>query len=256
MKLSVVTDEISADLETALELAKEWNLDGVELRGIGEQRYPEVSAFWQARIPELPVVAISSGLFKIPYPEPPSQATRILRWEDAMVFQRQQNEEALVRHHLEVLLPVTIRAAQLLGASIIVAFSFDRGEHQLPTAPVPEAVIDVLKDAARQVEQAGLILAIEVEHICWGDIGPRTARIVEQIGSSAVGVNWDPANAYRAGADRPFPEDYEAVRDLIRHVHYKDAAILDPATGKRGFVFDGSVDWQGQIAALLRDICR
>jgi sugar phosphate isomerase/epimerase len=258
MKLSVVTDEISADLETALELASDWNLDGVELRGIGGARYPEVSPFWQARVPELireyrlPVVAISPGLFKIPYPEKPSPATRVLRWEDEFVFQRVRSAEELVRFHLEVLLPHTIAAARQLGTPVIVAFTFDRGENKPPEAPVPQGAIDALKEAARQVEAAGLTLALEVEHICWGDTGERTARLVEKIGSSAVGINWDPANAYRAGSDRPFPEGYQAVRELVRHVHYKDAAT-DPATGQRNFVFNGVIDWRGQIEALLHD---
>lgn len=258
MKLSVVTDEISADLESALELAQDWGLAGVELRGIGGQRYPQVSPFCQARVPEmvqesgLPVVAISPGLFKIPFPAEPAAATRILRWEDEMVFGRYRSAEALVRQHLEELLPASIAAAHQIGAPIIVAFTFDRGETEPPETPVPAAVIDVLKDAARLVEEAGLTLALEVEHICWGDTGERTARLVEQIGSPAVGINWDPANAYRAGSDHPYPDGYQAVRDLVCHIHYKDAGI-DPATGKRGFIFDGVIDWRGQIAALLKD---
>jgi sugar phosphate isomerase/epimerase len=258
MKLSVVTDEISADLETALELSRNWGLSGVELRGIGGDRYPEVSQFWQARVPELiresglPVVALSPGLFKISFPAAPSTATRILRWEDEMVFKRFRSAEGLVRHHLDELLPASIAAARQLGTSILVAFTFDRGETVSPETPVPDGVIDVLKEAAQQVQAAGMTLALEVEHICWGDTGERTARIIEKIGSPAVGVNWDPANAYRAGSDHPFPNGYQAVRDMIRHVHYKDAAV-DPATDQRGFVFDGAVDWRGQIAALLRD---
>lgn len=258
MKLSTVTDEISADLESAIELAQAWGLEGLELRGIGGDRYPQVSPFWQARVPELvaesglPVVAISPGLFKIPYPGQPDAATRILRWEDEMVFRRQQSAEALVRQHLEELLPAAIQAAQRLGNAIIVAFTFDRGESEPPDAPVPARVIDVLKDAARQVEAAGLTLALEVEHICWGDTGERTADLVEKIGSPVVGINWDPANAYRAGSDHPYPDGYRAVRELIRHVHYKDAAT-DPVTGRRAFVYDGVVDWRGQIAALLKD---
>lgn len=258
MKLSVVTDEISADPETAFELAQSWGLDAVELRGIGEQRYPNVPAFWHERLPQLldeyglKVVALSPGLFKIPYPAPPSASTRILRWEDAMVFERYRSSESLVRYHLEELLPASIQAAHKLGADVIVAFSFDRGEGVEPITPVPDAVIDVLKDAGRQVEAAGLTLAIEVEHICWGDIGTRTADLVRRVGIPAIGINWDPANAYRAGSDLPYPEGYEAVRDLVRHVHYKQASI-DPETGRRSFTYEGAVDWPGQIAALLRD---
>lgn len=258
MKISIVTDEVSADLETSLELAKDWGLDAVELRGIGMQRYPNVADLWQARVPELiqesglPVAALSPGLFKIPYPRPQTPDTRILRWEDALVFERNQKAEALVRYHLETLLPASIAAAQKLGARIIVCFSFDRGPEVSPLEPVPQEVIDVLKEAARQVQTAGLTLAVEVEHICWGDNGARTAKIVEKVGNPALGINWDPANAYRAGEDRPYPEDYAAVRDLVRHVHFKDACT-DARTGERRFVFEGGVDWAGQIKALIRD---
>jgi sugar phosphate isomerase/epimerase len=258
MKLSILTDEISADPETAIELARAWGVDGIELRGIGEQRYPNVSHFWRARVPELvresglPVAALSPGLFKIPYPHTPAPETRILRWEDAMVFGRYSSADALVRSHLEELLPATIEAAKELGARIIVCFSFDRG-HEVPAdAPVPDAVVDVLREAARKVGEAGLTLAVEAEHICWGDTGMRTADLVRRVGHPALGINWDPANAYRAGEDHPYPKGYAAVRDLVRHVHYKDAAT-DARTGVRSFVFDGVVDWAGQISALKRD---
>ena len=258
MKLSILTDEVSADLETAIELARMWGVEAIELRGIGEQRYPNVPAFWRARVPELvreaglPVAALSPGLFKIPYPYSPASETRILRWEDAMVFERYGNADALVRFHLEELLPSAIAAAKELGAGVIVCFSFDRGAEVPPDAPVPEAVIHVLHEAARKVGEAGLTLAVEAEHICWGDTGVRTAELVRRVGHPALGINWDPANAYRAGEDHPYPEGYAAVRDLVRHVHYKDAAT-DPRTGVRGFVFDGVVDWAGQIAALRHD---
>lgn len=258
MKLSIITDEVSSDLETAIELAQEWGVQAIEVRGIGEQRYPNVSDFWRCRVPDLvresglPVAALSPGLFKIPLPGVPAPETRILRWEDALVFGRYRDAEALVRFHMEDLLPQTIAAAQALGTKVIVCFSFDRGPEVSPDAPVPTAVINVLRDAADQVGQAGLTLAVEAEHVCWGDTGVRTAELVRQVGHPALGINWDPANAFRAGEDRPFPDGYSAVRDLVRHVHYKDAAT-DAQTGRRHFVADGSVDWPGQIAALRRD---
>ena len=258
IKISIVTDEVSADLESALELAQTWNLDGVELRGIGGDRYPNLPDYWSTRVPELvaeaglPVVAISPGLFKIPFPQIPSPSTRILRWEDEMFYRRFRDAERLARFHLEELLPASIQAAKDIGSPVIVAFSFDRNENVSATTPVPQEVIDVLKDAAQKVQEAGLTLAIEVEHICWGDIGLRTAEIIRKLDNPAAGINWDPANAYRAGMDRPFPEDYEAVRNFVRHVHYKDAGT-NPETGERGFVFDGEVDWSGQVAALKRD---
>jgi sugar phosphate isomerase/epimerase len=255
MRLSVVTDEVSADLETALELVLSMGVNAVELRGIGEQRYPAVDEFWQVRTRELigeagvSVAALSPGLFKIPYPVRPDQQTRILRWEDAGVFRRHREADALVRRHLEELLPQAISAAQELGAPTIVCFSFDRsgGNKQ-----IPDLAIDVLRDAARQVGEAGLTLAIEVEHVCYGDSARRTAEIVQRVDHPALGVNWDPANAYKGGEERPYPDGYAAVRDHVRHVHFKDA-WTDPSTAVRHFGLDGVIDWKGQIAALADD---
>lgn len=258
MKLSILTDEVSADLETSLELAQTWGLEAIELRGVGEQRYPDVSEFWKVRVPELiqesglSVAALSPGLFKIPYPFSAPSDTRILRWEDYMLFQRFRNAEALVKYHLETLLPMSIQAARLLKTDTIVCFSFDRGHDVDPETPVPEPVVEVLGEAARKVGQAGLTLALEVEHICWGDTGLRTAQLVERVSHPALGINWDPANAFRAGEDRPYPDGYSAVRPFVKHVHFKDAGI-DKHRGERRFVYDGVVDWEGQLSALKQD---
>ncbi|OJX48141.1 MAG: hypothetical protein BGO78_12770 [Chloroflexi bacterium 44-23] len=258
MLLSIVTDEISADLETSVELAKEWGLTAVELRGISDERFPRVSEFWKTRVPELlqkadmKVSAISSGLFKIPYPGLQPSGTRILRWEDNLVYRKFKSAEALVRDHLENLLPMTFMAAKQLGVSTVVCFSFDRGEGVSSDAPVPQGVYDALTEAAHQAEAENITLVMEVEHICWGDTGKNAARIVEKIGSPALGINWDPANAYRAGEEYPFPEGYAAVRQMVRHVHFKDAR-KNPFSGEKEFVFDGIIDWPGQIKALVND---
>lgn len=252
----MVTDELSADLETALELARSMGLGAVELRGIERQRYPRVDDFLRARVPELiaeaglSVAALSPGLFKIPYPRTPPPDTRILRWEDATLFRRHRDAEALVREHLEELLPATIEAAHELGAPTIVCFSFDRADAD-PGA-LPDAALDVLRDAAQTVGDAGLTLAIEVEHVCYGDTGAHTAEIAERVGHPALGINWDPANAYRGGDERPYPDGYAAVRELVRHVHFKDART-NPQTGRREFVTEGVIDWSGQFEALKVD---
>jgi sugar phosphate isomerase/epimerase len=252
----MMTDEVSADLETALELASAWGLEGVELRGIGEKRFPAVSDLASQRTPtlirrwDMRVAAISPGLFKVPTPVPPPNETQILRWEDSIVLARHRDAEAVVAAHLEVLLPRSIQAAVELGAPTIVCFSFDRG-HQEPAGVAPELVIEALRRAATEAGEAGLTLALEVEHVCWADVSSRARDIVERVGHPALGLNWDPANAYRAGEDRPFPDGYDRVRDLVRHVHYKQASILPDGT--RGFTAEGAIDWQGQVEALMRD---
>ena len=74
MKISLVTDEVSADIETAIELGLEWGVRDFELRGICSQRVPFYSDYQKQRVRELideygiGFVAVSPGLFKIPYP--------------------------------------------------------------------------------------------------------------------------------------------------------------------------------------------
>ncbi|MDH3944894.1 MAG: sugar phosphate isomerase/epimerase, partial [Anaerolineae bacterium] len=63
-------------------------------------------------------------------------------------------------------------------------------------------------------------------------------------------VNWDPGNAFMAG-DTPYPDGYQAVRNWVRHVHFKDAEV-DPNGGRR-FTVHGQIDWAGQIRALAND---
>lgn len=251
-----MTDELSADLETALELAASWGVDGIELRGVGEHRFPLVTELAKERVPsllrswDLPVAALSPGLFKIPWPAAPGPETQILRWEDAALSARQRSEQQLLQQHQGALLDASIAAALELGAPTIVCFSFDRGLGA-PPGRAPDQVVEILAEAAARVGAAGLTLALEVEHVCWGDVSERARELVERVGHPALGINWDPANAYRAGEDRPFPDGYSRVRHLVRHVHYKQASALPDGT--RHFTPEGAVDWQGQVEALMRD---
>ncbi len=53
MILSIVTDEISADLETAIELGAEWGISQFELRGYGTERVLSYSPYQKQRVREL-----------------------------------------------------------------------------------------------------------------------------------------------------------------------------------------------------------
>jgi sugar phosphate isomerase/epimerase len=257
MKISIITDELSSDLDTALELASELGVQGVELRGIGEHRYPDVSRLMQARVPELlseyqlPVVSLSPGLFKIPLPKHVPENDRVLLWDDAIGYAREQRAAEVLAYHVEELLPRTIEAAADLGCPLINCFSFLRGVESWD-APIPERVIELLRHAAKLAAKSGLILSIENDGSCWGATTGLLAHLLGLVAQPNVGVTWDPANAYRAGQERPFPDGYETIRDSVRHVHLKNAAT-DSRTGRRYFDFDGAIDWSGQLQALLRD---
>jgi sugar phosphate isomerase/epimerase len=253
MKISLVTDEISADPETAIELGVDWGVHDFELRGFGADRVPNFSAFEKQRIRELleefeaRIVAISPGLFKIPYPGAKRERFP-LRAFDAALYERWQAAQDVFKYHLEELLPASIAYAGEIGAPRIVIFSFERGA--APPEPAPDEVLEALHGAAQLAESAGLQLAIEVEEGFWADTGRRTAELVQAVDHPALGVNWDPGNAYVAGDD-PYPAGYEAVRPFVAHVHFKD--VRRTVDGDYRYVVDGDIDWAGQVAALHRD---
>lgn len=253
MKISIVTDEISADPETAIELGVEWGVKDFELRGFGTNRVPLLNPFQKSRIRELldefnvNIVAISPGLFKCPFPI--GQRERFpLRIFDQALYQQWRQPRDVVKYHQEELLPLSIEYAEEIGAARIVAFSFERSVTS--GSIVPDEILIALRQAAEQTGAAGLELVIEVEANFWVDTGKNAAEIMQAVDHPAIGVNWDPGNAIVAG-DKPYPDGYGAVRDFVKHVHFKDVAF--GADGGYSYALEGDIDWAGQISALTAD---
>jgi sugar phosphate isomerase/epimerase len=253
VKLGIVTDEVSADPETAIELGTGWGTHNFELRGVFASRAPSLSPYEKSHVRDAldayqaRVVALSPGLFKFPYPSR-ERVRASLAWMDREGYESWAAAQQRLRYHIDELLPASLDYAAELGAGIVVVFSFDRAG--LPPGPPPEEVLQILSRAAERAGAAGIQLAVENEEGFWGDTGERTANLVRTIGHPALGVNWDPGNAVCAG-DEPFPAAYKAVRGLVRHVHFKDAQRS--ADGTAVYVAEGEVDWKGQLRALAAD---
>jgi sugar phosphate isomerase/epimerase len=255
-KVSVVTDEISSDIETALELASSWGLRNVELRGIANQRIGNLDTFnydnlvKNIRRFDVKVAALSPGIFKIPFPLGVYEGNTVLRWQDENEFYQQQHIKELADMHLKKLLPESIENAQRLDAGIIVVFSFNRPE-AAPEHAIPQFVVDYLGEASRMAERAGIKLVLENEHICWGDNSENALEIIRQVNSPSLSLNWDSGNSYYSH-EKPYPDGYQRVRGYIGHVHVKDA-ITDKSTGKMSYVVNGEIDWENQLRSLIDD---
>lgn len=249
MQISIVTDEISSDIDTALEVIAWWGVHTCEIRSVGFERFPEVSRYWQRRIPVLlkehgvTVGALSPGLFSHDWP---SETAPIYskRMDFTRVMKTDEDERTL-DHHVNVLLPSTIEWGKRFGASTIICFSWGRGDHTLESTATDE-MIQVLRHAAGKVGEAGMQLVMEVS-----EPSERPADIARRVNHPAFGINWDPANAYDGGEDVCYPDGFEQVRPWIRHVHFKDARTLE--NGKRAWLLDGVIDWRGALTTLKED---
>src|SRR5258706_7568384 len=181
IKISLVTDELSGDPETAIEVAVAWGVRHFDLRGIHTDRAPRLSPYQKHQLRGAlddygaEIIALSPGLFKMAYP--PKAA---YRWSfgclDAASFESWTETHRQVQYHLHELLPAALDYAGELGAKRVVIFAFARGEAD--PGPPPEEVCNILRLAAERASAAGIVLVVETEDGFWADTGERTAALI------------------------------------------------------------------------------
>ncbi|NOZ23741.1 MAG: sugar phosphate isomerase/epimerase [Planctomycetes bacterium] len=239
MKTAILSDEISLDFDTAVEIGTSWGIQYYELRNTPSGRIPQCAESDIRKIADgvkrydVKITGLSPGLFKCAVEDPQ------------------------VQKDIEEVLPRVFELGEKFNTNKIVIFGFGKpgDDHHAKIAcdgsKYPQAVIDRLGDMAARAEAAGMMLYLENEAVCWGDTGPNTGDIIRKVGSDHLKLNWDPCNARSCGVT-PYPDGYEQVKDLVAHLHIKDLKTED---GKRQVcpVGEGDIDWRGQFKALRDD---
>lgn len=229
--LGIVTDEISSDIETALQCGKEWGISLYELRCVGKGRVPEIEEEHAAYIENairtdgIRITALSPGIFKHTLSQP-----------------------AEIERELAEMLPRSIAMAKRFGARVIIAFGFKR----LPQddESLRRLAIGYFTRAAKIAEEHDMVIAVENEPGFWCDTGANTAAILKEVNSDHLRANWDPANAL--GTDEtPFPNGYKALKPYIVNVHVKDT--IEGSLLKCVPVGEGKIAWKEQLRALIED---
>jgi sugar phosphate isomerase/epimerase len=238
MKLGIVADEIDRNFANAVRIGTSLGIRRYEIRNLPSGRAPlcdpaelrEVEAIVEREGLEL--TALSPGLFKFT--------------EDEAAFQREMAE----------LYPKAAELAHRWNLPGLITFGFhkpgatEENASTLPAQSVPSQITDWLARAGEQAEKDGLLLIIEPECICWADTAARTANLIDQSGSKALRINYDPGNvAWLQGKD-PL-DDFEPAAKYIANVHIKD---LIPGTPRPKFVpaGQGLINFKAHFAALRR----
>ncbi len=227
MRLGVITDEVSQDFEVALEFAKTYGLDCVELRSAYEKGpfdYTEEDILQIKALADrygIPVTAISSPMFKCEY------------------------SEENIRLHTEKFKKL-LGFAKILGAKKIRCFDF------LKNASVTREMIrEAYTEAYAAAEAAGITILIESEpttnSACCADI----AELVRCVDRPYFKALYDPGNNIYATDEIPYPDGYLAIADLLGHVHIKDARRVNGETVATA-VGDGEVDYKGIFGKLKK----
>lgn len=244
-RLGILTDEVYPDdFEKSLDWIVEQGLshievrvvDGVNVSNMSDEQVAAVRAKIDAR--GLSVTAIASPLYKCAL-----DPTRKVASGD--VFG--QAEESVEAHHEK--LKRVIAIAKMLGAGNIRIFSFWR---EVEPERYFDEIVGHLKQAATVAEQEGVMLLQENEPSCNGGFAEEVGHIVRGVNSPAMKALWDPGNEAYGG--RPaFPEGYGFIKDVLAHVHIKDAYVLPDGSSRCVPVGSGNVPFIAQLKALQED---
>ncbi len=242
IRLSVISDEISQDLDHALAVCRELGVHTIELRGVDGSN---IVFLPQAQIEQIAtkikdagmtVCSVASPFLKCHYWGTSERTTLPEGGFGSTEFDTYEQQFDILKKSFE--------AAYLLDAPLVRAFSFWR----LPNPDSARAgILDILRDATARTAQAGLTLALENEYACNIGTGAEARWYLDRIPESAIGLIWDPGNEIML-SPTPFPDGYDQVRGRIAHIHLKDGR--DHTFVKMGA---GDIDYVGQFRALVAD---
>jgi sugar phosphate isomerase/epimerase len=243
-KLGVITDEITQDLDEALDFISNYRLHYCELRDMWGKNIMNVSHPDLERAKHLigdyhmTVSDIGSPIFKYNLPQMPVRPERAGQGFGA-AFTDQDSDRLLLE---------SFELAHSFGTRKVRVFSYWRVKEPAKAYPY---VRDRLAKAADLAGRNGILLLLENEFECNVGTGAELGQILKEINSPHLRGNWDPGNAYMLG-EVPYPDGYRHVVGWFDHMHAKDAK-KDPETGKIVWapVGGGSIDWKGQIRTLV-----
>lgn len=227
MRLGIITDEVSQDFEEALKFAKEYELECVELRSAWEKGPFDYNTEDILKIKhladmyDLKVSAISSPVFKCDY-----------------------NAEN-IKEHTKGLIRLA-EYAKILGADKIRCFNFFRNPNV-----TNEMVKEAYKEGYNACEKAGITIVIESEPTTNASCCREIAELVKYVNKPYFKALYDPGNNIYSTDEIPFPDGYEQIKDVLCHIHIKDA-VKNGESAIGTAVGEGSVDYIGLFKELKR----
>jgi len=230
--IGVVTDEISDDLGEAIEIAKSWELEHIELHKIWGKNICDVD---EATLSKAIGMVRSSGL----------TVTSI----DSLTLRCQLDNDEEYSQHIKHLLK-SIEIAPLFNTNVVRLFSFQKEEN---VEEKWNQIFEKMELPIKIAEREGVILGFENASSMNIGTSDDLEKLFEHFDSPNLKLIWDPGNAYAAGEKTSFPDGYEKVKSKTIHVHLKDAILDEQGKNVWKPIGQGNVDYKGQLEALHKD---
>ena len=244
-RLSVITDEAAKTPQEAIDFAKKYSLQFVELRNVpGGKEYaflsePEIKlAAAQFAQNGLRVSFMNASLLKFAWPG--TEPARKRAETDEARAKRLQTESNRFAKRMDDL-RTAIRNCHIVGVDLLRVFTGIRVAEPEKLYP---RIVDVLGEMAFVAEKEKIHLLIENEASCNIATSAELAALLKLLPSKWIGANWDCLNGLSLG-EQPFPQGYEALpKKRIGNVQIKGKSVLD---------YPEKLDWKTIFRTLEKD---
>jgi L-ribulose-5-phosphate 3-epimerase len=212
IRICVFADEVSKDFDEAVKLSHEAGADYVEVRGgIWGKSVTNADDDDVKRMQEvLDKHNVRVGAIGSPFGK--------------CSFEKEDYER-----HMQFF-PRMIELAHIFKTDIIRMFAFwmpkelrGRGKPRADIRDYLGEIAPRLKPAAEIAEKEGVIMALETEGSTLVGTCAEARAVIDAVGSDAMKMAWDVNNGWHCG-ELPYPDGYNHIRGLVRHLHVKPNA--------------------------------
>lgn len=233
MKLSFITDEATQSFSGAVEFAKRYGFQGMELRSVEELPIDQIPL---DTLREWKQVMDRAGL------EVPCVSGSFHKCASDSADQRAAEMDKLRR---------LCDAADVLECRFIRGFAFFRPESGCQK---PEELAPLFAEAAEVLRCRGKKLLLEADPSVNTTNHRALAALLERMDSDVFGAVYDPGNdLYDPLREIPYPDGYEAIKPYLGHVHVKDVVYDEKGEPRCLAPGEGLVGWSDVLDRLIRD---
>jgi sugar phosphate isomerase/epimerase len=217
MKLGVITDGINLDLEEALKVMNETDLEYAELQFIWDKEIGDQTPEEVQKIKEL----ITNYNVKVPC------ITRH-NFVGMLVMATEPEDEAYQKHFEG--LKRCIKIAKELGTPLVRIMSFRKemiifghngAEKWVASTGSWEKLLKLMEAPVALAEDEGITLAVETGNNAMITSGWLGRKLIDDLGTKNLKIIWDIPNTLYC-TEIPYPDAYEEIKDYLGHIHIKD----------------------------------
>jgi len=217
MKLGVITDGISRDLEHALKVMNETGI-----------QYGDLQFVWDKEIgdqtPE-EIQKIKSLLTQYNVQVPCITRHNFV----GMLVMNTEPEDEAYQNHFNGL-KRSIKIAKELGTNMVRIMSFRKemiifgkngAEQWVASTGSWDKLLKLLEAPLQLAEDEGITLAVETGNNAMITSGWLGRKLIDDMGSKHLKLIWDIPNTLYC-TEIPYPDAYEEIKDVLAHIHVKD----------------------------------